>query len=438
VTSINAAMDDPKERQRLQLAVLMSTGFKMPLTLEEVLKKSNELIHRKPDLNVETYCKARNTRNSVEVVSEMSSGHSAIGPLKFTKFKLSAMPSSQRPILRSFAHNAHKLENIVKKKFSGDDFAAFMSDLETKLDEVRAIVFSISWVEGTFDNAVWPESRLQMLLQLFLDYMFKAWFGETSSTLLRASSATDYDIQLTVQSDSGGEDVEYAGHSDIRVDMNSGANSFPENTVELKVAFGTGNSRLYHSEASPAKQQFLCQSMGLLQMSGKSCSLSYLTDLMAISVLHLRTGDENLMAGQAHLSKRVTDGRQYCLLLLLMCFEVRESDWTSLGADHNSLLVVLDDEEAASTTGFEEKIVNKPSSKHNTRSGKGGGEAGSGRSRTLIPIVDGNEEAEERRLANILTMNRWQAERTGVPFLCQKELKDNIQSASDRTAAFFI
>ncbi|KAJ1398874.1 hypothetical protein B484DRAFT_252334 [Ochromonadaceae sp. CCMP2298] len=433
-------MEVLKEKQLFQLACLMSTGVKMPLTLEQVLEASSELIHEKiPDsvLNVDTYCKARNTRNSVEVVSEISSGHSGIGVLKFTKFKLSAMPSNRRPILRSFAHNAHKLENLVKDKFSGNDFMAFMSDLETKLDELRAIVYSIFWVDGTEDNAVWPESRLQKLLQLFLDYMFKAWFGETSSTLLSASSATTYNIQLTVHPDSGGEDVEYAGHSDIRVDMQSGADSFPENIVELKVAFSTGNSRLYHSEASPAKQQFLCQSMGLLQMSGKPCSLSYLTDLMAISVLHLRAGEEIPMAGQAHLSNRVTDRRQYCLLLLLMCFEVSESDWTSLGADHNSLSVFLDDEEAASTTGFEEKIVNKSSSKHNTRSGKGRGEAGSGRSRTLIPIVDADEEAGDRRLADILNMNRWQAKRTGVPFLCQKELQDNIRSASDRTAAFF-
>mmetsp|Transcript_9450 Transcript_9450/g.20929 ORF Transcript_9450/g.20929 Transcript_9450/m.20929 type:complete len:458 (-) Transcript_9450:32-1405(-) len=429
------------ERELPKYQLLNVMIAETPLTLDALLISCNVLTPVKiPNavLDVNNYCRVQKSRDSVSVVDEISSAHStpANGELRLNRFRLSDVSPDRCPKFASFTPDEIYLEVLVKAKFSRADFDfdGFLSDLVKKLDELRAIIYSVKWVDGMKESA-WSESRLQMLLQLFLDYMLARWFGsENDGALLRASSATGNKIHLDFPGYDG-ENIQYAGCSDIKVQCDNA--DFPAAILEMKVAFGGGTSRLYHSEASSAKQQLLGQSMGLLQASGKSCVLSYLTDLMAISVLHLSAGDIH-SAGIAHLSNRVTDGRLYCLLLLLMCFDISESEWTSLGADPDSCTeVVLEDEEAVSAT--DDKKANTPANivPAKTRSGKIGGGAGSGLSCSLRPIGDEDEEAEDRRLTDIINMNRWQAKRTGVPFLCQKELQDNIRSASDRTAAFF-
>jgi hypothetical protein len=177
--------------------------------------------------------------------------------------------------------------------------------------------------------------------------------------------------------------------------------------------------------------------MGLLQNSGRPFHLSFVTDLVAIAVLHHSAGREVHSAGRevhsagrevhsagiAHLSRRITDGKQYCLVLLLMCCDLGEDEWDQLGAGRSSHHEsVLDEEEVSSTTGVDEEVgASATSTSLLTRS----------KSRVTVPGAESQlsyslgpdvEEARERRLADISNMNRWQAKRTGVPFLGQDEL----------------
>jgi hypothetical protein len=151
-----------------------------------------------------------------------------------------------RPEFRSFTLAEHDLVEMVAKKYSGSDFHDFLSDLVEKLAELRAVTYSITWVVGLIREPVWAESRLQMLLLLFLEYAHDGWH-RCGGTRLRASSATSHKIKLEVDDLSGNPTV-YKGFADIQVVRDSSEDP-PLATFELKVPFGKGSPRLYKSEA---------------------------------------------------------------------------------------------------------------------------------------------------------------------------------------------
>jgi hypothetical protein len=147
---------------------------------------------------LETYCSfpgSSNRRDSTATVAEINASStqktSIDGGEKMNQFKYSDMLKSSRPEFLSCGFDEKTLENLVISKFQpqqGDmTFDILMADLTIKLTKLRSIIYSIK-VVNVSKRAVWKETRIQSMMQLFLNYTFKAWYGNLTTIIATAAN----------------------------------------------------------------------------------------------------------------------------------------------------------------------------------------------------------------------------------------------------------
>jgi hypothetical protein len=329
------------------------------------------------------------------------------------------MSFTSRPEFLSFEFDEKVLEKIVASKFLSIEFDAVLIDLTMKLTQLRTIIYSINWVDGASDSAVWSENRIQCMMILFLNYTFKA-----CNVLIVATAANTDAIELKVTNQDNVE-VEWNGYADLKC-------SSPElsldvfeavATLEMKVPFNPSDPRLYHSKALQPKQQLLGQAMGLLQSSGRPYVISYLTDIVALSVMHH-------VKGKAYLSKRVTDAKAFCLRLLLMCCGLGTDEWADLLGQVDTTAVEIDDEDdpipsASSGSSVSNPLANRRTEIADIHTRSQNKSGGNNHKKHNVCDTFGYEEEEvhQRRLADITNGRRWEAKCSGFKYLGVDEMK---------------
>jgi hypothetical protein len=347
-------------------------------------------------------------------VDEISSTQSTFvdGARPLNRFQYSYLPENSRPKFASFRFDEKALELLVKAKIpKGKDGVTFVDILEmltTRLTNLRSIIYSGKWVEG-ISNVPWSEMRLQALMELYLNYMFDV----CGSTLI-ASGANGEEIEFTV------DNVFWRGFTDIKCCQVGTMQviDLAETKLEMKVAFGLNNSRLFHSEAVGPKQQLFGQAFGL-RTNERTHVLSYLTDIIALSIMYH-------VEGVAYLSERVTDEKAVCLRLMLQCCDLSTGDWSALlPAEGTCSNVSLSDDEVVSQAGpsssgggatRQSAIVQRQTRSMSSADGATGKENSGGTYHTLGCEA---QDASERRMADICNLKVWEAKcfSHGVPYL---------------------
>ena len=373
-----------------------------------------------------TYCSLKGERQSVEamaVIHQSSTQATSVGGTKkLGKFKYREVSPEKRPAFLTFDMDVNQLETLVRGKIpSLDDF---LPDLEVKLAKLRSILYSIKLVEDVATNAVWHEGRVQCIMELFLNYTF-----ETCASNLEARAANKDLIEFSIENVNNVKE-KWSGFPDLKCCIKTGDYDDIHkavSTLEMKVPFGNFEPKLYHSKAMQPKQQLLGQAIGLL--SDRPYTLSYLTDMFAISVMHF-------VPGKALLSSRVTCARTFCLFLLLMCCEISVADFDSLVSARTMCEVDLEDEEETEgmvesaavggdhATGLARRGGNPgPVTRSHRQAGKRC-DAGLDSSGLVCGSLDCDEEAEHnRRLADITNIFRWEAKALGYTYFGPDELR---------------
>lgn len=368
-----------------------------------------------------SYSSGRGTRDSIGVAEEVSSAQETCvgGEKPLNRFQYSSMPKNSRPKFVSFQFVENDLESLVRRKFppvnDGDGFTfdEMLDRCTANLTKLRSIIYSAKWVEGIDNTAAWTELRLQAFMQLFLKDMFASWDSN-----LTALGANDDEIEFEL----GG--VKWKGYTDIMCCPRDGMPyvSLSTSNTEMKVAFAPHSSRLYHSEARGPKQQLLGQAIGLLT-AGKTHVLSYLTDIIAMSVMYH-------VKGVAFLSERVTGAKACCLRLMLQCLNIDINDWSGLLPKQDDMvdMAIDDDEEEQEHRDVPGCSATRGQHPH-TRcmdfaAGADDKENPGGKCHKL-----GCEEqdARERRMADISNLKVWEAKCSshGVPYLGFDALNSN-------------
>jgi hypothetical protein len=415
----------------------------LPLNLVDLLTSCNMLLRPITDNIMARYISGRSSRDSTETVEEINNSStqqtSVGGGKKINKFKYSSMSELSRPIFLSFDFDENALEKLVQSKFltarQDTTFIILMTDLTLKLTHLRSIIYSIKWVDDVSSAAVWSENRIQCIMELFLNYTLKAWYGDPTTIEATAANAPVIEnlIEFTVTNPDGIE-VTWKGYSDLKC-CHPGSPNICDAvaTVEMKVPFANSDPRLFHSKALQPKQQLLGQAIGLLQASSFDHTLSYLTDIFAISVMYH-------IQGKAYLSKRVTDAKAFCLRLLLMCCEISSSEWDSLLSAGMGTVDLDDDLTTLSEQTHDMELSGASSSclsnfkSNNQAAGptirsKAARNRGDGHQKTTKGIVAcgtigcEEEEAHQRRLADITNVRRWEARCFGNRYLDFDELQ---------------
>ena len=92
-------------------------------------------------------------------------------------------------------------------------------------------------------------------------------------------------------------------------------------TIEMKRPYS--KTGIFQNPALQPKQQLIGQTLALTQMKLCDYKLSFLTDIFALSVMfHVH--------GKVNLSRRVTDGKAFCLRLLQMFCNLGDQNWAGL------------------------------------------------------------------------------------------------------------
>jgi len=264
------------------------------------------------------------------------------------------------------------------------------------------------------------------MMQLFLNYTFKAWYGD-SNDALEATAANSDLIQFSVI-EPGGNQVNWRGYSDLKCcsrDDDCDINAATA-TVEMKVPFTTS---LYHSKALQPKQQLLGQAIGLMQQGNHERTLSYLTDIFAISIMHY-------VGGAAHLSSRVTDAKSFCLRILLMCCKLSQNECTTLTARKVVLVDLTSDEtdedrELPAHVGVRTRSMKaqqdnqRAAKKTETKKDDNDKENDAPPEEEVVYGIIGcdEEEEHERRLVDLTNALRWEARCLGRSYLGVEELQ---------------
>lgn len=412
---------------------------RLPETLLALLDACDKLVDVPIPLHVlNLYCPVRSDRSSTAAMDEMNSSTQDTAPdgaKNINKFTYDGMSPSTRPGFISFDFNEMALKQQVQSKFHGsaEQFQTLVTDLASKLTSLRCIIYSIKWVDDISPTAVWNEMRVQCMMQLFLNYTFQAWFANDSDSenSITATAANGNIIEFPVLNPHQ-EWVNWRGRPDLKCGSDDCASDIraAKSTVEMKVPFST--SGLWHSKALQPKQQLLGQAIGIWhnpldtrQAQAPHHTLSYLTDVFALSVMYYD-------GGNAYLSRRVTSAEEFCLRLLLTCCP-SDSNWKELQAMGTTSQVDLedesDDEDVEKDEKFaeneEEKVETSSSAVTRSQTRNSAGTMREGKENAMLCTIgwDDEEEAHERRQAELNDMWRWEAECLGVQFLGSKELQ---------------
>ena len=159
-----------------------------------------------------------------------------------------------------------------------------------------------------------------------------------------------------------------------------------------------------------------------MQMAPNASKLSFLTDLFALSVAYH-------VNGKVYLSRRVTDGKAFCLRLLLMCCNLSSDDWTKLIGD---ISVGIDFDEAVDplphSNGLNpitaERSVTRSVTRENERRVKSNGVSERKEHDTGCGTFEW-EEDEDEWLEDITVVRRWEAKCKGDNFLGEDELRQH-------------
>ena len=293
----------------------------MSKSLEDLFQTSMMLTNTIIPSNVmENYCSGRARESTAAMAEIRSSTHktTASGKKNLNKFKYADMDVTNRPKFVSWSIDEEVLEKMVKGKYTNGSCDDFMSDLIIQLNKLRSIIY---FKKDRFSGNLWAETtRIQPMMQLFVTYLFKKWnVGETVPLNIAPANIDSLAIKLEELS------TNWSGKTDLYCYNNVSEGNIYESKaiIEMKVPFDPAS--LYHSKALQPKQQLLGQSVGLFKRKSNenSHTLSYLTDIFAISLLYH-------VKDVAYLSKRVTDPRAFCLRLLLMCCELTNEEWKQL------------------------------------------------------------------------------------------------------------
>ena len=359
---------------------------------------------------MEGYCKVARDRQSgaaMEDIVSSTQNSSAGGTKVLNRFKYTYIPALDRPDFLCFDFDEVVLENLLSSKFPSLALSVVLSDLTEKLTQLRSIIYSITWVDGVSNNAHWSESRIQCMMMLFLNHTLKACADHMEATAANGDGISlrfNFDNETTVT---------WKGFADLKCcDSQLTEINDAEATFEMKVPFSNGG--LYQSQALQPKQQLLGQDMGLLQKSGRPYNLSYLSDIFALSVMyHIK--------GKAYISKRVTDAKAFCLRLLLMCHNFSPDEWDILILPSASAVNIemLDSD----VSPINSNRFSIPNIGPVTRSKKN--RDGNENERLVINGTFGceEEEAQERRQADIAHVLRWQAKCLDYKYLGEHEMK---------------
>lgn len=392
----------------------------LPTTLEDLLVSCDMLLDFNLTVNeLAQYCVPRSDRQSSQIMDDLtSSGQvtSAGGSKPLNKFEYTDLSLENRPEFLSFDIDEARLEAIVKSKISLPNFDNILEDLILKLTQLRSVLYSIKMLDALRPTAVWSELRVQCMLMLFLKYTFAAL-----GSPIKAKAANTLHISLndgSLKTWKGMTNLICTGDEAAAIDTAVA-------TLELKVPFNQSNSTLYKSKAVRPKQQLLGQAMGLRQMSqghSRPYHLSYLTDVFALSVMYH-------VDRKACLSRRVSDARAFCLRLLLMCCDLSHDELESLiSADMTK--VDLEEEDDAEYLTLENPDTSNPLAHQSDASVRPVTRSqtkydGDHRKRGISfgTFGDEEEEAHERRLADIADVLRWEAKCQGYSYLGIEEMR---------------
>lgn len=356
------------------------------------------------------YCNGRGTRTSLEAVKEINSSTaitSVNGGKKMNQFQYNSLPLEDRPNFMSFQFNEQQLEEFIIQKIP--DRPTIVDDLALKLTNLRSIIYKVA---SERSGSCWTEIRIQAFMALFLNYTFKA-----VGINLAALDANGDPISYTTS-----DNVTWNGHPDLKCcDPNETLLESATATIEMKVSMRQSDPRLFHSKALKPKQQLLCQALALLK--GHSHTLSYLTDIFAISVMYY-------VKGKACLSARVTDARMFCVRLLLMCSDVSAEDWDTLLSplDMEFVHITDEDDNVASTGGSNIPASNtyvataRALSAAPLTCSQRAKKCDSGHSLAFDDYYD-DQEARDHRLTDITNYRRWEAKVLGHTYFGNEELQ---------------
>jgi hypothetical protein len=217
-----------------------------------------------------------------------------------------------------------------------------------------------------------------------------------------------------------GIDVVWKGYADLKC-CNSQLTGIDEAyaTFEMKVPFSKDG--LYGSAAPQQKQQLLGQAMGLRQSQSASSiyNLLYLTDIFALSVMYH-------IEGKAYLSKRVTDAKAFCMRLLLMCHNFSPDEWDTLilaGASAVDIHMVDCNVSPINSNRFNTRAHGRTGPVTRSEKNSDGNENAH---RAIYGTIGcEEEEAQERRQADIADVLRWEAKCLGYKYLGDQEMKQH-------------
>jgi hypothetical protein len=374
---------------------------------------------------LERYCELRSERQSAAAIEDIVSStqiSSTGGTKVLNRFQYMDIPLKSRPDFLSFDFDEVVLETLLSSKFPSLALSDVLSDLAEKLTQLRSIIYSITWVDGVSNNARWSESRIQCMMMLFVNHILKACAGH-----MEATAANRDKITLNLNSHDG-TTVLWKGYADLKC-CNSQLTGIDEAyaTFEMKVPFSKDG--LYGSAALQPKQQLLGQAMGLRQSPSASriYNLLYLTDIFALAVMYH-------IEGKAYLSKRVTDAKAFCLRLLLMCHNFSPDEWDTLilaGASAVDIAVAP----AVDIHMVDSNVSPINSNRSNTREHRRTGpvtrsKKNSDGNENAHRVIYGTfgceeEEAQERRQADIAHVLRWEAKCLGYKYLGDHEMKQH-------------
>jgi hypothetical protein len=347
-----------------------------------------------------------------------------------SKFKYAELSTKSRPAFLAFHFDENALESFVANNIACRTSAHLkdiIKDISEKLAQIRSIFFSITRIDNLASNATWSEIRVQCIMQLFLNYIFKMWFDGVDIVV---TAANENLIELIVV-DKNGAKVKWSGYSDIKCTP-VGVNILQAYAIiEMKVPLNAKS--LFHSKALGPKQQLLGQTMGLLQQSNTESTfkLSFLTDMFALSVMHH-------VSGQVHLASRVTDEKGFCLRLLLMFCDLESLDLTGLMRNDVGAVCITEEELLSEDSllpeskedVFPSSEILPPAKCSRCDSEKKDRSGNENNAALCFSFGYDYEAAREEWLDTILSVRRWEAKCLGINYLGFDELQ-GLNSLND-------